>query len=70
MLNSLSNPFHLKSFANSVFSSIFFPPCVQVGSITGNTNTVGGGAVWPKASLGDFEGFNQMIAGQQVSFAR
>lgn len=28
-----------------------------VGSITGNTNTVGGGLVYPRANLGDLEGF-------------
>jgi len=42
------------------------PRMIVVGSITGNTNTVGGGAVWPKASLGDFEGLNQMIAGERT----
>lgn len=35
-----------------------------MGSITGNTNTVGGGAVWPKASLGDFEGMVKMANGE------
>lgn len=28
-----------------------------VGSITGNTNTVGGGLVYPQANLGDLSGF-------------
>jgi len=42
------------------------PRMIVVGSITGNTNTVGGGAVWPKASLGDFEGFLKMKAGEQT----
>ena len=28
-----------------------------VGSITGNSNTVGGGLVYPRAELGDLEGF-------------
>lgn len=32
--------------------------CV-VGSITGNTNTVGGGLVYPQANLGKLEGFEQ-----------
>ena len=41
------------------------PRMVVVGSITGNTNTVGGGAVWPKASLGDFAGMQDMIAGNK-----
>jgi len=41
------------------------PRMIVVGSITGNTNTVGGGAVWPKASLGEFEGMSQMIEGGQ-----
>ena len=40
----------------------------QVGSITGNTNTVGGGAVWPKASLGDFAGLQKMISGEKVCY--
>ena len=30
--------------------------CVIVGSITGNTNTVGGGLVYPKADLGRLQG--------------
>jgi protochlorophyllide reductase len=38
---------------------------IVVGSITGNTNTVGGGIVWPKASLGDFDGMLQMTNGQR-----
>jgi len=32
------------------------PRCIIVGSITGNTNTVGGGAVAPHANLGTMEG--------------
>lgn len=32
------------------------PRCIIVGSITGNTNTVGGGAVLPFANLGQLEG--------------
>lgn len=32
------------------------PRCMIVGSITGNTNTVGGGAVAPFADLGDMKG--------------
>mmetsp|Transcript_40449 Transcript_40449/g.114539 ORF Transcript_40449/g.114539 Transcript_40449/m.114539 type:complete len:414 (-) Transcript_40449:196-1437(-) len=32
------------------------PRCIIVGSITGNTNTVGGGAVHPHADLGNLEG--------------
>jgi len=32
------------------------PRIVHVGSITGNTNTVGGGAVWPWADLGKVNG--------------
>merc|ERR1712087_227803 len=28
-----------------------------VGSITGNSNTVGGGLVYPRADVGNFEGF-------------
>eukprot|EP00961_Rhodomonas_salina_P061291 822842-Rhodomonas_salina.2 len=38
----------------------------QVGSITGNTNTVGGGLVWPKASLGKFKGMEKMLAGERA----
>ena len=30
--------------------------CCIVGSITGNTNTVGGGLVYPRADLGDLSG--------------
>lgn len=30
-----------------------------VGSITGNTNTVGGGLVYPRADLGNLEGFEK-----------
>ena len=33
--------------------------CVIVGSITGNTNTVGGGLVYPKADLGLLKGMEQ-----------
>lgn len=32
---------------------------IIVGSITGNTNTVGGGLVYPFADLGDLKGFEQ-----------
>jgi len=32
---------------------------IIVGSITGNTNTVGGGVVYPFADLGQFQGFEQ-----------
>mmetsp|Transcript_16644 Transcript_16644/g.22018 ORF Transcript_16644/g.22018 Transcript_16644/m.22018 type:complete len:436 (+) Transcript_16644:128-1435(+) len=32
---------------------------IIVGSITGNTNTVGGGLVYPFASLGDMKGFEE-----------
>lgn len=30
-----------------------------VGSITGNSNTVGGGLVYPRADLGELQGFEQ-----------
>ena len=30
-----------------------------VGSITGNTNTVGGGLVYPQANLGKLQGFEK-----------
>ncbi len=33
------------------------PRVCIVGSITGNTNTVGGGLVYPRADLGDLQGF-------------
>ncbi|CAB9518333.1 Protochlorophyllide reductase (Fragment) [Seminavis robusta] len=33
--------------------------CCVVGSITGNTNTVGGGLVYPFADLGDLQGFEK-----------
>jgi protochlorophyllide reductase len=35
------------------------PRCCIVGSITGNTNTVGGGLVYPFADLGKLQGFEQ-----------
>jgi len=34
-----------------------------VGSITGNTNTIGGGLVYPRANLGDLTGLEQMGSG-------
>jgi len=39
-----------------------------VGSITGNTNTVGGGLVYPQADLGNLQGFEQG-AKQPISMA-
>ena len=33
--------------------------CCIVGSITGNTNTVGGGLVYPQADLGKLQGFEK-----------
>jgi len=42
------------------------PRMIVVGSITGNTNTVGGGLVWPKASLGKFKGMEKMLAGERA----
>ncbi|KAL3781198.1 hypothetical protein ACHAW5_007010 [Stephanodiscus triporus] len=39
-----------------------------VGSITGNTNTVGGGLVYPQADLGNLQGF-QMGAKKPISMA-
>merc|ERR1719343_596442 len=30
-----------------------------VGSVTGNTNTIGGGLVYPRADLGDLQGFDR-----------
>jgi len=33
--------------------------CVIVGSITGNSNTVGGGLVYPRADVGQFQGWVQ-----------
>ncbi|KAG8464560.1 hypothetical protein KFE25_009928 [Diacronema lutheri] len=41
------------------------PRCVIVGSITGNTNTIGGGLVYPRADLGDLEGLRSAAAGQK-----
>ncbi|KAK3271834.1 hypothetical protein CYMTET_19841 [Cymbomonas tetramitiformis] len=43
------------------------PRMIIVGSITGNTNTVGGGAVAPFANLGDLKGLEAMIDGEQKS---
>ena len=42
------------------------PRCIIVGSITGNTNTVGGGTVYPKANHGQYEGL-EMGARKPVS---
>jgi protochlorophyllide reductase len=33
--------------------------CIIVGSITGNSNTIGGGLVYPRADLGDLSGLKQ-----------
>ena len=33
-----------------------------VGSITGNTNTIGGGFVYPRADLGDLKGLQEVMA--------
>mmetsp|Transcript_27725 Transcript_27725/g.60578 ORF Transcript_27725/g.60578 Transcript_27725/m.60578 type:complete len:431 (-) Transcript_27725:171-1463(-) len=38
------------------------PRCIIVGSITGNTNTVGGGAVKPFADLGNLSGLDAGLA--------
>lgn len=52
------------------------PRCIIVGSITGNTNTVGGGAVKPFADLGDFSGLENfqepvcMIDGKRYDGAK
>ncbi|CAM9090836.1 unnamed protein product [Chrysoparadoxa australica] len=35
------------------------PRMIIVGSITGNKNTVGGGLVWPQASLGNMKGLEE-----------
>lgn len=35
------------------------PRVCIVGSITGNTNTIGGGLVYPQANLGNLKGFEQ-----------
>ena len=39
-----------------------FKRVVIVGSITGNTNTLGGGFVWPRADLGELQGWEQTLA--------
>ena len=50
--------------------------CIIVGSITGNTNTVGGGAVAPFANLGNLEGLRQggkyvpMLDGKEFNGAK
>jgi len=49
------------------------PRCIIVGSITGNTNTVGGGAVKPFADLGDMSGLERgdvMIDGKAYNGAK
>ena len=33
--------------------------CCIVGSVTGNSNTIGGGLVYPRADLGDLSGLKQ-----------
>jgi len=42
------------------------PRIIIVGSITGNTNTVGGGAVWPWASLGKLNGLSEAGDGKNI----
>jgi len=39
---------------------------VIVGSITGNSNTVGGGLVYPRADVGNFQGWDGERAGKNV----
>ena len=39
---------------------------VIVGSITGNSNTVGGGLVYPRANVGQFQGWQKMIDGKAL----
>lgn len=49
------------------------PRCIIVGSITGNTNTVGGGAVKPFADLGDLRGLangDTMVDGKSYDGAK
>uniref|UniRef100_A0A061QVS9 NADPH-protochlorophyllide oxidoreductase n=1 Tax=Tetraselmis sp. GSL018 TaxID=582737 RepID=A0A061QVS9_9CHLO len=49
------------------------PRCIIVGSITGNTNTVGGGAVKPFADLGDLSGLankSVMVDGKEYDGAK
>lgn len=49
------------------------PRCIIVGSITGNTNTVGGGAVRPFADLGDLSGLKNkdvMVDGKAYDGAK
>lgn len=49
------------------------PRCIIVGSITGNTNTVGGGAVRPFADLGDLSGLENgdvMVDGKEYNGAK
>jgi protochlorophyllide reductase len=41
------------------------PRCVIVGSITGNTNTIGGGLVYPRADLGDLSGLKRAADGEK-----
>eukprot|EP00968_Pinguiococcus_pyrenoidosus_P013439 scaffold1220_cov259-Pinguiococcus_pyrenoidosus.AAC.111 len=38
------------------------PRCIVVGSITGNTNTIGGGFVYPQADLGVLKGLERSLA--------
>lgn len=40
------------------------PRCIIVGSITGNTNTIGGGLVYPRADLGNLEGLKAAAEGR------
>uniref|UniRef100_A0A7S1TWC2 protochlorophyllide reductase n=1 Tax=Phaeomonas parva TaxID=124430 RepID=A0A7S1TWC2_9STRA len=40
------------------------PRCIIVGSITGNTNTIGGGFVYPRADLGKLQGLEKSISSE------
>lgn len=41
------------------------PRCIIVGSITGNTNTIGGGLVYPRADLGTLRGLKRAAKGER-----
>lgn len=40
---------------------------IIVGSITGNSNTVGGGLVYPRADVGQFQGWEQIASGDKAA---
>lgn len=66
-VNHLSHFLLVNLFIPDLAKSKKSPRCIIVGSITGNTNTVGGGAVYPFADLGELQGYEGASAGKDVA---